>query len=128
MKKYYTPDFSEFHPGFEYESLGITNDNWESYVWDFNYKKEALKVILEFKGIRVKRLSRECIEAEGGFIDKNEMWNMGNGLYMTSIFHLENVYEITNGERYEQAQVYFLGTIRNKSELKRVLKQVMPQS
>lgn len=81
--EYYTPELNEFYVGFEYEhkesffdgtvkkKLQFENSNWikEKFeISSFSYIERALngKNAINFLcGIRVKKLSRECIESLG---------------------------------------------------------------
>ena len=128
MDKYYTPEISEFFVGFEYET---------SYLQDYDtWKKEILEeddagyfqsiyfgdaVPTEF---RVKYLSREDIESLGfSQID-----------YDTYRFGIEEIYLEFNPEyktfiyskKYDPIKNnnLFVGTIKNKSELIKLLKQL----
>jgi hypothetical protein len=69
--KYYIPEISEFHVGFEYESKTLKNDVWEHRICasiDVFEACEALKY--DENIVRVKYLDRQDIEECG--------WNYSN--------------------------------------------------
>lgn len=139
--KHYTPDINEFHPGFQYESHGITDstkDKWKTYIWDFNYTKDALEYILEHGGIRVKHLDREDIEGEGfefretnkmsyWYDFKNHVENREGGykVYSCELLHNpeRNIVEIRMNIEADEEKM-FDGVIRNISELRIILRQL----
>lgn len=121
MEKYYTPALDEFYPGFEYETIYLKSVWTKECLrfmdagWFFeSYINDAVET--EF---RVKYLDQEDIE-ECGFVklkDKDYVFCKGsknlfiqpnNTIKITSIFH----------------NTLFEGTIKNKSELKKLLKQL----
>ncbi len=142
MEKYYTPTIEEFHVGFEFES------NYISYSKDGEWAKAVLKEDLNNEDIawfytsyvgdavptefRVKHLNREDIEGEGFEIEKTE--NDGTIFFLykkyirlvkvdgnwVNILRRKNTI-ITGEGDYE---VIFHGEIKNKSEFKRILKQI----
>jgi len=132
MKKYYTPELEEFHEGFEYEKL-ILGTRWNEEIWDaissFDYSE---LYDFDVKDCRVKYLDREDIESLGFelYISKSD-YTIYKGKGKCSLF--KNVYldleegmtvEIHNNEDFEDHATAFYGTIKNKSELKRVLKMI----
>lgn len=137
--KYYTPKIKEFHVGFEFEFQGIDN-NWNKTGWNkhivstdadrdgewipnlelIQHVYNGDEGIIDKETFRVKYLDELDIKSLGGFIDKNEMWNMGHGMWLTYHAQTESIYEITDGKDYE-SQVYFYGVIKNKSKLKEIL-------
>lgn len=112
MIKYYTPEIEEFHIGFEYEyediNEGGASTSWykgilqpnEGYIIDQIYNDEN-------REYRVKYLDREDIES----------LNIPSYIKVNHI--LNNTYEIIG----TNARI-FRGDIKNKSELKRLLKQL----
>jgi len=135
MDKYYTPEIEEFHVGFEYEWLNISNSEW--------LKKTHSSLDCSYNSperTRVKYLDREDIESLG-FIpiipsnieDKGsyepDWWSTtktGDGYQILKCKNYstnEITYEISYGQ-HEYRQVKFDGTIKNKSELKKLLKQL----
>jgi hypothetical protein len=122
--KYYTPEIEEFHVGFEYE-VNYGKDKWVKE--GLHYAPQV--VTLPYKNlenIRVKHLDREDIEecgAEFQFIESldclppivSEHFQLGE---ITIIFKDNNICI------HKNYGVLFQGTIKNKSELKRLLKQL----
>ncbi|MEE9379620.1 MAG: hypothetical protein V3V33_16465 [Candidatus Lokiarchaeia archaeon] len=132
MSKYYTPEIEEFHVGFEYEVA--INDSEEGIKWIVLICNEG-QVIPEInldkgKYVRVKYLDREDIESLGWKYqpdrDNIELF-YDNKTRKHSIIHntINNwvIVTLRNEERKEDYTV-FVGTIKNKSELKRLLKQL----
>jgi hypothetical protein len=120
--KYYTPEISEFYPGFEYEYCMLEN---QLPIW----KKDFFgKIINDTKtlewlyklGIRVKYLDQQDIKSLGfeenfyGFWLNNKCLHFDGSTYIT----------IDNGESQDQQVFYFQGNIKNKSELVKLLKQL----
>lgn len=137
--KYYTPSIEEFHPGFEYE-IAANERDWVSK----SFSKEDLKSFLYeklengIKGgyIRVKHLDREDIEGFGfGFTSKNEYGGDTYSLRVSNWINHDTLYTVDltqqrleiktkhEGGMDDRWHTLFSGTIRNKSELKRILTQ-----
>lgn len=154
MDKYYTPEIEEFYVGFEYENKVIDLNGktikWLPVQWtescnmfglfnvDFNGDKRLITVP---DSIRVKYLSRDCIESlawdhdynaepipnreelpvfEGYLFDKQnetgELWILYH--FSDNIVWIEYIKDC-GGLGY-----VFKGEIKNKSELKKLLKQL----
>jgi hypothetical protein len=163
--KYYTPDISEFHVGFEYDNfdcLGDGNRFWqENKKWwqtidnkDTSYIKESclmsykdLQEAIKNEEVRVKYLDKEDIESLGFKYDVNESGEEHPCLYETHgyssayyidrqntesrtaylLFHFPDNFVIIDsivdcGQGREE--MLFRGFIKNKSELKVLLKQL----
>ena len=123
--KYYTPTIGEVHFGFEYEFHYMV-EGWKKERFekmDFNYLAENIKEEL----IRVKYLDKEDIESLGF---KKTHSDLDFVLKIKNIFTYELRHEIAiNGiiiKRKDMSQdtCVFAGTIKNKSELKKLLKQL----
>ncbi len=142
--KYYTPELSEFYVGFEYE----IDDTWGSFR-KVIFTEEVFKdkwipigsgndrVAFDYKA-RVKKLDREDID---GLI--HESWEL-----KTIEFIEDNVYEFSfnkagidyqgfytysdkmisfyekDNSEHNKLDCFFRGTIKNKSELKKLLTQL----
>lgn len=144
METHYTPELEEFHPGFVYEMIppiGFTfldfNDLEKHIetVWSNQYIEGIYNVkpvtvfgselanitsaIAENK-CRVKYLDREDIESLG-FKCMGGNWYHDHKAYQI-IGDWKSI-EISKGE-HEYRDVLFKGTIKNKSELKRILKML----
>lgn len=124
--KYYTPIASEFYTGFEYEwcepeydGNDVFNRHWVKEVFDFDNTD-----FFKFNDIyekRVKCLDKIDIESLGYVLNTN-----------SNIFHKDNI-SITGGgiinDTYRfiiirEHDVIFEGTIKNKSELVKLLIQL----
>ena len=124
---YYTPELEEFHYNFPYEQKAVTG-GWREMEFSFNLKK--IKSYLEQGRIRVKHLDRDDVESCGWEYqpdrDNLEMfYDKETGTH--SIIHNKIngwvLITLRNKIRKED-HTAFTGTIKNKSELKRILKQV----
>jgi hypothetical protein len=116
--KYYRPEYEEFFEGFEYEReepyLGV----WDKCIFDGDTpKKHFEKYSEEF---RVKYLDKEDIESLG-FIQGKLPYQ-----YFKDTYRLvdlgDNKYSISQPNLYDDTD--FRGIIKNKSELKKVLKML----
>jgi hypothetical protein len=127
MSKYYTPTIEEFHVGFEFECMPNTISKWKEYIFK---PHDEPNYYIERGQVRVKYLDREDIE----------------GYFDVKVFNEASIYGTRNGGeiKYEiesfglpkhhmykiwwQADLgditFFTGEIKNKSELKRLLKQL----
>lgn len=126
--KYYTPEIEEFHIGFEYEWL---DDEKEDPTWI----KATTPTAIEIKGyedivygLRVKYLDREDIE-ELGFIElgQEDYYLHGdlNNLRIEKLHHkdIPCFYRI-NYDNEDIGSTNLFVSIKNKSELKRLMKQL----
>jgi len=146
MVEYYTPELSEFHVGFEYEIT--TGYEWvsESFTHkDFNtFLYQHLDNAIKQDYVRVKYLDKEDVESLG--FEEEHVPNcytedgdiqLGYALYLdevtcvilhhtleTSIVGIvkQHVYNRNSGNW--TANKLFLGTIKNKSELIKLLQQI----
>ena len=129
-KKYYTPEIEEFHIGFECETL--ERDSWkkvEIYDVSFEIDTEELKQ----KKIRVKYLDKEDIESIGGWEFVKEYKDPGSYCLDFKKRHTEltlhpaleeTMIFIEHGSAVGIGYPVFKGKIKNKSELKTLLKQL----
>lgn len=132
--KYYTPTIEEFHVGFEYEYLipvttydekwrfkikksTFISEQWTSVSANYNFEKD-----LEESKIRVKYL--DCGDIESlGFTFKGDLYYYDNlelqqyNDYGLTIKHFDYIND-------EYRSVVSQITIKNKSELKKLLKQL----
>jgi hypothetical protein len=129
--KYYSPGKEEFYVGFEYEREDI-NEGGSTLSW---FKQtvpandlESIDDIFSWDdlGVRVKYLDREDIESLGynysfrfneGYLQDNYKHKSNYSLLTYS--PNSNFLSITNCESGE-----FLGVVKNKSELKKLLQQL----
>ena len=151
-KKYYTPTIEEFHPGFEYEtlltrheSIGFKAEDWTPSVWgDLNNPAYSLlagesinlnqtqlfhlKDLISLNRVRVKVLDDEDIKSLGFESEYKDYYVKGSvgilpyWLYVIIDARYEDV--IISGKRGDETGVLFRGSIKNKAELKRILKAV----
>jgi hypothetical protein len=140
MNKYYNPEIEELRFGFECEKL-ISKDKWENITFSFSEMFDKNHVwnykTWEF---RVKHLDREDIEECGWeFRNKDTMnrmefykgWKEYDGKF-SECYHamyvpLTKHLLISKGDNeigLFDYQTIFAGTIKNKSELKRLMKQL----
>ncbi len=166
--KYYTPNISEFHVGFEYEytntshqvaMIDFEKDTVErvgepTKVWDKNtyqgYGFNDVRKLIDREALRVKYLDKEDIESLGWEYDNNaepipsrDDWNVpkttdyelplafiytktqlmdGRGYYL--YLYKDNTVWIDYIKDCCGMGYIFKGKIKNKSELKVLLKQL----
>ena len=123
---YYTPVISEFHVEFEYEVLDP--DTKEYYKWVISDKYELQEAFDEYPLVRVKFLDREDVEGLGWKYVPDLSEGDGN-MRWYDLFKL-NEFTITLG-LIEGSEIIrkgkntiFEGVIKNKSELKKLMKQL----
>ncbi len=140
MEKYYTPDISEFHVGFEYEYL-TAKDAWHKAIFEGitvyedkeNLFLSDLKDIVALNEARVKYLDKEDIESLEFELKRSE--NNNSAYYKITQYRGEDnlcsiVYnEISNWLCVEitinkEGKTIFAGHIKNKSELRRLMQQL----
>ena len=116
--KYYTPDISEFCVGFEYEQKLF-------HIWQLKLqvsKSTKLQIIekaINDNLIRVKYLDKEDIESLGfKYLSEEQYYNDKKDL----LLEVKNEYIRISGETNTPRFLFFHGKIKNKSELKFILK------
>ena len=148
--KYYTPEIEEFHEGFEFEyksrvRKGVIKfmegnheyfQEWKEGVFtihrediksfeDCYYTPGSLYDInsyLKDSAIRVKHLDREDIESLGFKWDEDDIYYSNDIWGRFSLHHYPEVNAVV---LYDGPKEYhFRGVIKNKSDLKRILKQL----
>jgi len=140
MEKYYTPEIEEFHVGFEYE-VQANDDSTEFEKLTIEKNKRDFEFLNRYAlnnidyDVRVKYLDKEDIESLG-FVETSNNWFTidapGKLGYWTQVvidfrwMHRTEPYKDISilGKRGEENDVIFRGIIKNKSELKRLLKQL----
>ena len=138
-EKYYTPEIEEFHVGFEFERPNTINRvSWVKTVFE---NGECAEQYCKYDESRVKHLDREDIESMGFQTYKDEQGNpnvvyereldksniRGNDLVHILHNHVSKWVGVFIGDSetpYSDWETRFTGTIKNKSELKRLLKQL----
>jgi len=133
---YYTPEISEFCIGFEYETCMRKKKGdefvsyWEKNTVEWKGWKEKWNIppgILV--GHRVKFLDQDDIESLG--FEKCTNKKEGKiGAYINKSTYTgiqpwkEKYYIYNNYTMFDREELVFAGTIKNKSELKKILKQI----
>lgn len=126
--KYYTPEIEEFHVGFEFEFFNnkgkiffVTEKENEwiktnmPYTGILSEPNNLRKLILDNQ-VRTKHLDREDIESLGW--SEEGLSYFTNGNFVISLKQ-ESIYI------YNEKNIFlFQGNIKNKSELKTLLKQL----
>lgn len=133
--KYYTPDISEFHVGFEYERMNgtdwekaeLTNvDCWGTMARGYENEFEEIDSLI--RSVRVKYLDKEDIESLG--FEHDQTTKDGSYFYSGTLI-TENqwcinlkdftidIYDINSKSDFR-----FNGLVKNKSELKQILKMI----
>ena len=144
--KYYYPHITEFHVGFEYEQY--FEDKWQKRIYNDDLypnplkgcfgiiNKDAITVsideLIKLYLIKVKYLDVEDIESFGfeRCIPTEEGWfhvfenKISLQLQYLSKNNNKNIIQITQVMFDEPSFIVFWGTIKNKSELKRILEQI----
>ena len=127
-EKYYTPEIEEFHVGFEFEYRGGVDAKWERKVftsWDNTEYNSWVRVSENIPNsvapifYRVKYLDKEDIESLG-WKPLNEKFD-----YFKLNTHKLCLNTDNNICIYDDCMdIVFNGTVKNKSELKRLMKQL----
>jgi hypothetical protein len=133
--KYYTPEIEEFHVGFEYETLEPIRDNSGRTSWNkWTIKNAPTRLAgihnIYFEGkeekIRVKHLDREDIESLGFEHYNGLIYRKAGTPYELIINFKRKVKDSITireliGDKWFELVVF---PARNKSELRRILKQI----
>ncbi len=123
--KYYTPDVSEFHVGFEYIELSYLGKEKNTIQeWDFEVQRgettpnfTTITYLLNEGKIKVKHLDREDIESLGWEQIEYDTFKLKD-------FYLEFNPEYSTFIYKTMKENIFKGTIKNKSELKKIMVQL----
>lgn len=140
MSKYYTPNLDEFHKGFEYEVFQKgqpyepntmylvppeTEDKWYKFKYPDPFLGYNLDRIFKSYTIRVKHIDeQDCLDL--GL--KTKVWYNGGGYFekgdftigINSVGHFCTISQNDEGNNI----IRFSGNLKNKSELRRILKQI----
>lgn len=131
--KYYTPEIEEFYIGFECEFIGEARTDWVNCVIDWvNMDFITFHRHLAAKQYRVKFLDREDIESLGWKFSliKANTNRAFKDLQSNTEKCIGLVLEIRNDKimiadcRLEFNQILFFGTIKNKSELRKLMQML----
>lgn len=141
QEKYYTPDISEFHVGFECEFKNNMQDNvWKPEVCDV----DTLGIVfdsIEHEDIdnrfadnfRVKYLNKEDIESCGWTFKQDDSYELQrkqhseHNIDCFSLIMVKNFVFIkywTTSTHGLHEEILFQGKLKNKSELKKIMKQI----
>lgn len=122
--KYYTPSIEEFHVGFEYQGLvDYYKNEYKTFIVENAYdliKRMETYISQDMDWVRVKYLDKEDIESLG-FEQQSLPYQFKKDWYKLVKRHEENQYIIEDGRYQDQI---FVGVIKNKSELKKLLTQL----
>lgn len=132
--KYYTPTIEEFHVEFEFEVQGLKDNEviWQS----ISAKNISALTLVDRMTTRVKYLDKEDIEECGWkFVEKSDILKFKqkepydykgteHEVFWNLWFYDDNRVIIHNGLLYDSEVTLFTGRIKNKSELKRLMKQL----
>ncbi len=126
MEKYYEPDISEFYVGFEFERTVGTSD--DSYYHDKIEEVHEIADVFCCEKVRVKYLDREDIESLGWvFVSPDRYLKYRKDGDEFDLFHNpenNNVWiRKALTANTDTNSTMFLGEIKNKSELKVILRQ-----
>lgn len=134
-EKYYKPDISEFHVGFEFEMLSSYGFISVTYpeIKETHFLRKKGDTLNKLKSIlsstRVKYLDQEDIESLGFIYTKTDKYNPYGvkHIYLKTtsygeieIRHYPDTYHIG----IDDGNTLFSGKIKNKSELKRILNMI----
>ena len=122
MDKYYTPDISEFHVGFEYEVyIGEKEIRSKEVFYLNNSHIDLVNHKLYNDKVRIKYLDQEDLESLGW---KANHHSYGVN-YIKDNYTLSWIYDKIRIEiSHEKEGRFFVGEIKNKSELRRIMKQI----
>lgn len=136
--KYYTPSIEEFHVGFEFETSYLEDyDTWKKVTLefdDFGFYTSTWEVDSNPTEFRVKYLDKEDIESFGfNLIKEPEYKHPTKEITLNYFPTSHSVLILSKGYNSDLKQPetkteywyqMFGGIIKNKSELKRLLKQL----
>lgn len=141
MSKYYTPTIEEFHVGFEYEiKASFVKGKLTPYLKGESWKEEIFVIEDYYLVNRVLKEHSECIRVK--YLDEDDFKELGFRLLGRSypktgdfVFY-KNCGDFGFGitfsdypilrcriQKHSDATIFF-GTIKNKSELKKVLEML----
>lgn len=127
---YYTPTIEEFHVGFEYELLGNSGNWYKNDFGDANgeYWNELSECYWDIthNKLRVKYLDQEDIESLGWNTEDNgECYNLQIKWDLYGLYPFEFESKIPHTYKIcKDTKDLFYGTIKNKSELKKLMQQL----
>tara|TARA_R110000764_G_scaffold234790_7_gene328893 strand:- start:96 stop:497 length:402 start_codon:yes stop_codon:yes gene_type:complete len=127
QSKYYIPDMSEFHPGFVFDLKRNEEQNWGiNHIYgDTSPRFSKMRCYLHEYGCRVKYLDQADIESFGFTPEHNcelKWWVSGEWHLMDN--GNSEIFIRRHNTNFNILPGIFEGTIKNKSELKKVLNQI----
>ena len=126
--KYYTPSIEEFHEGFSHEYKGPLDTKWHKEDFKLKGPNPNFSWFLTEGHFRVKYLDREDIESLGWEYMKThaglneDYFELSGDIYYMDFDYDNNFCRIAMEGEGDVTR--FSGTIKNKSELKKLLKQL----
>jgi len=141
--KYYVPELTEFHVGFEYE-FNHKDKGWITFKFGDTDDWSILEIDTEIENneIRVKYLDQEDIESlliPLGYKEELERWStqtlykyikgsIWNKGITVSLFKNQELkitkYHFESENSHNNSTILFWGTIKNKQELIKLMKQL----
>lgn len=119
MEKYYTPTIEEFHVGFEYE-ISNSESTWNKRTIRHGADIDEIRHNRIYP-IRVKYLDQQDIEAEGWI----KQYTSADGTEGFSVSGYKLEIKRTRVTIYPLNKTsMFVGEIRNRSELHRIMRQI----
>lgn len=135
--KYYTPKLEEFHIGFEYEVKIPEDKLWSKEIFYLNNSHIDLIQYVDIQdeftknAIRIKYLDKEDIENLGFELQKDDSFTKLDDKrdccwIITYIAYNGIIKDIEVSQEFGSYPLitFFNGTIKNKSELKQILKMI----
>jgi len=122
--KYYTPEITEFHVGFEFERLSeLPTNHWENSVCSTYNDLLLMQRKINESLIRVKCLDKQDIESFGfKLFHKEEDRAILYKLNKSLLTYVED--QFINIHILNQDKDVFQSNIKNKSELEFILKRL----
>ena len=135
VSRYYTPSLEEFHVGFEFESIGIGGeyfcrvygDNMDVPLIESDENLiSSIEEDIRDGEVRVKYLDREDIGSLGfKYCKESNLATIYSYKdYFIAYYNSGHISITEMGEMCRRDTILFNGWIKNKSELKRVLKMI----
>ena len=129
-KKYYVPSIEEFHVGFEFLAKdlhdNLIDETLRPEVMDENRSLRIVSDWLKNDEIRVKRLDREDVTSLG-FRQKagwEYFFKSRKNLLPVKMNFYDDAQNVWNHQIFIGKEIVFNGKIKNKSEFKKILKQI----
>lgn len=130
--KYYVPEINEFFVGFEFERKNTLNKTkWVKATFK---NGECAEQYCDEEDGRVKYLDSEDIESLGGVKISDYEYNINGAILQINCSDSTHITILEIGQEWEMTAVpsktaeyyfpLFMGKIKNKSELKQVLKMI----